>query len=375
VKYFLRLGIVLAAAAIVCYLPAILLPNAGIPVIFPVVELPAEVLWETGWRFLGNEFNIVNTFTSILLLDILLLIMGVTAGATARRKLAAHQADPAATDANGEDVMIPKKGWHNTFETIVEALYNLNEQIIGAKWAESAFPLVATIFFFVLVGNWLHFIPITDAVGIVHCSEHGGFEAESIGGPWYVLRADEALPAPEENETECPHGEGEHAEISDEFRYVVTPFIRTSTTDLNVTLALAIIAMVMVQVYGARELGPSYFTKFLNVNAIFDGGALGPIDFAVGFLELISEFGKMLALAFRLLGNIFAGTILLFVMAFLVPVGLPLPFFLFEVLIGFLQAFVFAMLTMVFISVAQVGHGHDDDHEDHGHELAEAAAD
>jgi F-type H+-transporting ATPase subunit a len=250
---------------------------------------------------------------------------------------------------------------------------------VGAKWARNTFPLVITFFTFILVANWLHFFPIVDSVGLIHCAppdKFQGWEVNELGSSGiYTLNAPRAegglFPSPEFG-AECPD-KGADEEVASaggvvsaqegDIRYFVSPFFRTATTDLSLTLTLSIIAMVAVQIWGVKELGAGYFSKFVNLPAL-SHGPLGFIEFIVGFLELVSEFLKVVSFALRLLGNLFAGTILLFVMLFLVPVGLPLPFFFFEVLIGLLQAFVFAMLIMVFTSVAQIGHGDhgDDDH-------------
>ena len=125
----------------------------------------------------------------------------------------------------------------------------------------------------------------------------------------------------------------------------------------------------MIQVIGFRALGPSYLTKFFNFKTLLTA-PLGAIDMAVGLLEFIGEFAKILSFSFRLLGNIFAGSILLFVMSFLVPF-LPWPFFILEFFVGVIQAVVFGMLTAIFMTQATAGHGGE--HEDeHAVEVAEA---
>ena len=106
--------------------------------------------------------------------------------------------------------------------------------------------------------------------------------------------------------------------------WVVLPFVRVPSTDLNMTLTLALVAFVMIQYIGFKALGVGYLTKFFNFGTLFKS-PLGGIDVAVGLLELIGDFAKILSFSFRLLGNIFAGSILLFVMSFLVPI-LPWPF-------------------------------------------------
>ena len=147
--------------------------------------------------------------------------------------------------------------------------------------------------------------------------------------------------------------------------WVVLPFVRVPSTDLNMTLSLALIAFIMIQYIGFKALGIGYLTKFFNFGTLFKS-PLGGIDVAVGLLELIGDFAKILSFSFRLLGNIFAGSILLFVMSFLVPI-LPWPFFILEFFVGIIQALVFALLTAIFMNLATVSHHHDDDHD-----LAEA---
>jgi F-type H+-transporting ATPase subunit a len=366
--------VVMIAAALLCGAPTLLLPRAGTPVIFPHVQLPAETLFTIG------SFKFTNSLTSIILADVLVILMALVAGGAARRKLKQYQADRNAVDSDGDDLMVPK-GWHNTFEALVEYMYDLSEQVVGHKWGAKVFPLAFTIFILLVTANMLHFVPIVDTVGIMHCAEHEGYEAKPIGntGIWR-LHNTQALPAGEQGAA-CPtHGEegeaeegiaeaeqkneaGDGGEVSEEMRFVVTPFMRTAATDMNLPLSIAIVAMVAVQGFGVAELGLGYFSKFFPLQNLKTKGPMGYIDLAIGMIEAVSESAKVLSFTLRLFGNIFAGAILLFVMSFLIPVGAPLIFDLLEVLIGFLQAFVFAMLTLVFVSVAQAGHGdHDDEH-------------
>jgi len=155
-----------------------------------------------------------------------------------------------------------------------------------------------------------------------------------------------------------PDPRSEEAEL---VPWVVLPFVRVPSTDLNMTLSIALIAFVMIQYIGFKALGIGYLTKFFNFSTLFKS-PLGGIDVAVGLLELIGDFAKILSFSFRLLGNIFAGSILLFVMSFLVPI-LPWPFFILEFFVGVIQALVFALLTAIFMNLATVSHHHDDEHD------------
>lgn len=161
------------------------------------------------------------------------------------------------------------------------------------------------------------------------------------------------------------HATGEEAHEPNPDILVVTPFVRAAATDLNMTLSLALIAFLAIQFYGAQELGLSYFAKFINLPALgnLSKKPMGAMDFVVGLLEIISELAKILSFGFRLFGNIFAGQVLLFVMAFLVATLLPGVFYGLELFVGLIQAFVFFMLTLVFSGMAMEGHHGDDDHD------------
>ena len=362
-KNLLKFLMVVAGAALICGLPYALLLNFKVPVVFPHIQLPAEPI--TGSvHILGVEFFLSNTLLSVLLADLILIVMAVAAGSAARRRLKQYEANPKAVDADGDDLMVPK-GWLNTFEAILEYLYNLVETIVGSKWAGSVFPIAGTIFLLVLVANYLHFVPLVDSFGYLHCTEKG-FPAKELGNTGiYYLAPEEGnlvFPSPSKAEVACGHGEGEHGPEpgADGTRWSVVPFLRTAATDLNLTFALALVSIVTVQVLGVRKLGFSYFSKFFNLPAL-SKGFMGWIELIVSWLEIISEFFKTISLSFRLFGNITAGAVLLAVIAFLIPVGAPIVFYLLEVLIGAIQAFIFFMLTTVFVAVAQAGHG------DHGH--------
>jgi F-type H+-transporting ATPase subunit a len=169
----------------------------------------------------------------------------------------------------------------------------------------------------------------------------------------------EAAPAESEATSE------EHAEESDELCTAceVVPYLRGSATDLNFTFALAFVAVAMTQVYGAWALGPGYFEKFFQFRALVSGGIFGLINFAVGLLEVVLEFAKILSFGFRLFGNIFAGALLLSIVGALTAVAVPAGLYLFEIFFGIIQAYVFFLLATVFISGATVSHsGHDEHH-------------
>jgi F-type H+-transporting ATPase subunit a len=192
----------------------------------------------------------------------------------------------------------------NFFEFIVEAILGMIEGVTGDRNKAIKFlPLVATLFLFILTANWISLIP--------------GFE--TIG-----------------------KYQNEHGEL------VFMPFLRSPNSDLNTTIALAIIAMTSIQVYGIKSLGLSYFKKFFNFKS--------PVDFFVGIIEIISELARIISFSFRLFGNVFAGGVLLIVVTYLIPFVVSIPFYGMEIFVGFVQALVFAMLTTVFLQLATVGH-------------------
>jgi F-type H+-transporting ATPase subunit a len=155
---------------------------------------------------------------------------------------------------------------------------------------------------------------------------------------------------------------------------VIIPLFRSPSTDLNSNLALALISVAMTQVFGVIALGPAYFTKFVNVKGMIRSfgpdehgrrrgcvGMLiaflfGAMDFFVGALETVSELAKIISFSFRLFGNIFAGEVMLLVLASLVPLVLTLPFLGLEIFVGLIQAFIFYILTLAFFSTATISH-------------------
>lgn len=183
------------------------------------------------------------------------------------------------------------------------------DSILGSRLlSEKYFPLIATIFLFVLFSNWLGLLPGTGSLGITHEIVHHG-----------------------------------------EHKTVLIPFLRAPSSDLNFTVALAVIALISINLFGFMALGfKQHAGKFFNFK--------NPIYTFVGFLELISEFVKIISFSFRLFGNVFAGEVLLIIIGFLGPYFLPLPFLFLEVFVGFVQAFIFAMLTLVFIGTAVTSH-------------------
>ena len=145
----------------------------------------------------------------------------------------------------------------------------------------------------------------------------------------------------------------------------IFPFFRAIATDLNLPLAIALWSFIFVQLWGIQSLGVrSNFGKYIGAGSA--AVVKGPIGGVVGFLEIISEISRIVSFTFRLFGNIFAGEIVLFMSAFLVPFAITTVFYGLEVFVGFIQAFVFAMLTLVF-AVTAISHGeHEEEFEGEG---------
>jgi F-type H+-transporting ATPase subunit a len=333
VKRWIILALVAAGIYAAFIGPSILKP------ISPVVVLPGE---PTGLSFLG--LTITNTMLATLLADVILIILGFWTWRFAK---------------SGQ--LVPS-GVTNAFEAIVEFLWNSVESAAGAKWGRRIMPLVATIFLLIFVANMVKLVPGFESIGNLHESPHGeGYAAVQLFslGSLGVYTLDKGQPVTLE------HGEGAaHAEGSAPCEACeVIPWFRGSATDLNFTIALAVITVVMTQVYGVWALGPGYFSKFLPFKDLVSGNPFGIINFGVGFLEIILELAKILSFAFRLFGNIFAGALLLSIIGALVPVVIPAGLYIFEVFFGIIQAYVFFLLAVVFTSGALVSH-----HGDHGEE-------
>lgn len=285
------------------------------PPVRPHIQVAPERLSHTPLFTLPviGDFYMTNTLWAMLIVDVLVLLIAFTVQRAVR---------------SGE--LVPT-GLSGAIEALLEMLYNLTESTAG-KWARKIFPLVATIFIIVLLANWMEMIPGVDSIGYIERAAGEGFAAQKLTPKIWAL-------------------------VREEGQYVVLPFVRVLSTDLNFTLALAIISVAMTQVIGFQAAGVGFLGRYFNVSTIFSKPGFGAIDLGVSILEFISELSKLLSFSFRLFGNIFAGAVLLFVVGSLVPVFAQSLVLLFEFFIGIIQAFVFAMLTLVFMAQATRGHG------------------
>lgn len=298
----------------------------------PEVSVAAEVLFRPG----GYPFT--NSILMTLLVDVILV--GLAIAGTASMKL------------------IPG-GLQNFWEMAVDTFYGLGVSIDPRNIARM-FTLVATIFFFFLFSNLLALVPGVGSIGVCRTRE------AALINP---LPAGEQAPAPsaEEQATEVQRGIEASGGACGAYRNeqtggqeaeVLVPLFRAPSADLNTTLAVAVISFLFIEYYGFKTLGLGYLGKFFNFKE-------GPIMTFVGFIELISEFVRIPAFAFRLFGNIFAGEVMLGVMAFLIPLLLPFPFYGLELFVAVIQAFIFAALTMAFVNQATTGHAEHDSQGEH----------
>lgn len=298
----------------------------GLKVPAPVVSLAAEPVFHLG------GFTITNGLLTTWLVMIALIILALLATRRIPRDLS--------TASNAD--LVPS-GLQNVFEMVVEAIGNLTRSVAG-NWTPKFFPIVATIFLLVLLSNYSGLLPGVGSIGLLehpHTEGEAGFVANGA-----ILTAEEAH-------------EGEEG-------FIVVPFFRAPSADLNFTLALAIVTVVLTQYFGIKSQGGAYFKKFFDVSGFKQGALMGIIGLFVGVLELIGEISRLLSFSFRLFGNIFAGEVLLMVIGFLIPYIASLPFYGLELFVGFIQAAVFMMLAVVFMSMATQGHGGESHAPAHG---------
>ncbi len=342
-RFGVKRWIILALFAVGIY-AAFIGPSILKPVSPPVV-MPAE---NTGLHIAG--FQITNSILATLLADVILIFMALGAYRFIK---------------SGK--LVPS-GFFNIFEAIFEFMWNSVEGAAG-KWAKRVVPIPATIFLLILVANMVKLVPGFESIGLIEQSASGkGYAPVKLFqvGKLEFYTVDKAQPveAPastsETNASQSATTSGTGEAICTACEII--PFLRGTATDVNFPLALALITIVMVQVYGVWALGPGYFSKFLPVKQLVSGGIFGLINFAVGILEIILELAKILSFTFRLFGNIFAGVILLSILGALVPVMVPPLLYIFEVFFGAIQAYVFFLLATIFISGATAGHHGEEQH-------------
>ncbi len=201
-------------------------------------------------------------------------------------------------------------------EVAVETILDYMDRVTHDRQKSMKFlPIVGTLFIFILISNWIGVLPGIGSL-VVNVSHAGTIES--------------------------------------------IPFFRPANSDLNLTIAMALVAVIGAHVFGIIAIGFwKYADKFIKLGTLWrslrKGGVsimVAVIEFFVGLIEIVSEVAKVVSLSLRLFGNIFAGEVLMTVIAGLIAFVVPLPFMLLEFLVGFIQATVFAMLTLVYLTVA-----------------------
>ncbi len=249
-------------------------------------------------------FNITNSLLNSWLVVLVVLVLGLM--------------------LFGKIKLIPGK-LQSVFEITIEKFLDIFDSATGSREKSIRFfPLVFTFFIFILISNWMGLLPGIGSIGQV-VSEHG--------------------------------------------EKIFIPYFRGATADLNTSLALATIGVVASHILGIISVGAwHHFGKFINLKAAFDIPKkvfkdpviliVNPIKIFVGLLEIIGELAKVASLSFRLFGNIFAGEVLLASMSAILAFGLPIPFMFLEVIVGLIQALIFAMLVLVYLTIHTTAEEH-----------------
>jgi len=330
----------------------------------PIIELKAETVFSIG------PFNVSNTYITSWLV---IIFISIFAYAATRR------------------MSLVPRGIQNLFEAVIEAVYNLVVNTAGEKHGRRFFPVIATILLYVVISNWFGLLPFFGTIGKVeeidahHATLHTeGVVISEVGGLNVIKPNAKDVELPES--VTLPDGRVEPVEASSPVEVkqlaieqatqdlklkdnekvgVLLPFLRSVNTDLNNPLALAIWSAIFVEFWGISTHGFfRYGGKFLNFGRLLRGRLLdGVIDVFVGVLEFIAEVARLISFTFRLFGNIFAGEMLFLVVIFLAPLLLLDIVYALELFVGLIQAFIFAMLTLVFGIIAVAApHGEGEEH-------------
>src|SRR3989339_333035 len=245
-----------------------------------IPTLAPEVIFKVG------EFSITNTMVNVWLAMLIFLVLGFFITKNNRLRPGRLQ---------------------NACEYFLEIVLGYFDQVTGERKRTIKFlPIVGSIFFFILLSNWLGLLPGTGSITLGH-----------------------------------------------------NMLLRPANTDLNLTVAMALTAVISSHLFGLFTVGIfTHLNKFIQIGTFFKSLRKGPvaiftaiIELAVGVIEIVSEMAKVVSLSLRLFGNIFAGEVLITVISSLIGIIVPTPFMLLELLVGIIQASVFAMLALVYLTV------------------------
>lgn len=321
--------------------------NITFKAFIPPISVPGELLVQPAVTIFGAKVGLYNTLFTTLIVDAVIIVLVILG----RRGL-------------GEK---PKNWFTNAWEAYIEMLHKQYiVPTLGAR-ARAVVPIAVTAFTFIMIAGLFELAPGVESFGIVERVATGGFCSVNVGGVTLVT----GQPIKTSFARDCGFsatgagGNGALASIASDSQaaetsqggVIVIPVLRRATSDLSTTLALALVAFIFIEIQGVRANGVRYFGNFFRFSTLRHAGSgmtglTNYIQFAVGFLELLSEFIRIISFSFRLFGNMFAGSILVFVMSFILPMVLPTVFIALEFAIAIIQAFVFMMLIVVFTSLA-----------------------
>jgi F-type H+-transporting ATPase subunit a len=323
------------------------LPINGQNVVFkafiPPIHVPGELIVQPAIEIGGLKIGLYNTLFTTLIVDVVIIVLVILG----RRGMSKKPDDK------------PGNWFTNAWEGYIELLYkNYIVPTLGAR-ARTVLPIAATFFTFIMIAGFFELLPGHESIGVVERVAKNGFCSVNVGGVTLIT----GVPVKTSEAGDCaPQATASitsdtKAQESGAGGAVVVPFLRRATSDLSTTLAMALIAFFFIEIQGVRANGWRYFGNFFRINTLRHAGSgmtglTNYIQFGVGFLELLSEFIRIISFSFRLFGNMFAGSILVFVMAFILPFVLPTLFLALEFAIAIIQAFVFMMLIVVFTSLA-----------------------
>lgn len=216
-------------------------------------------------------------------------------------------------------------GLQNTLEMIIEGFLGIFDSVTGSRRRSLGFaPIVLALFFFILINNWMGLLPGVGSIGQI---------VQSGGEKFFI------------------------------------PYLRGGTADLNTTLALATLGVVLSHIFGVLAIGWwKYLNKFINIKAFLEIPRkikkdpmillINPIKAFVGLIEVVGELAKVASLSFRLFGNVFAGEVLLASISAILAYGAPIPFLFLEVLVGLIQALIFMMLVLTYLTINTTAEEH-----------------
>ncbi len=291
------------------------------------ISIAAEKLFSIG------PWPITNSYLSTLIVMAALLLVGIA--------------------ANRKPKEVPGK-FQGICEMIVEYLLDLTEIAGGRKLGRLTFPLIGSIFIFVIAANYAALLPVVGSIGFYHDEpvKEGAALVPNEPTIYTVASTDNQAVI---NQAQSGSDQNEQAAATER---VLVPFLRAPNADLNQTLAMALISWFTAQILGSYLAGG--FGKRMKHMA--EPAFLFPI-------ELLSEFAKILSLTARLFGNVFAGEVILLLLYtvaaglkyLVIPFALPIVFFMLELLFGFIQAILFALLTLIYVRVAAGTHDDEQD--------------